>query len=216
MDQTSKSSSHESPDQNQAQPKSSDVGGHHLAFYVDDLDAAVACHLAGKGVRLLGKPTVRTTGPNAGQQWIYFLSPWGMQFELVSFPHGKGYEKETDLRLWHPADPAGLTGRDFKDCRKASSGPYESREYGIRAPIEVPGLHANNLRWANSEAGQQELGQRIQPARLLASRAFGGVLALAVTPFSSTSFSVPRVRRRLSPRGNSVLVRSAPRSRLTA
>jgi hypothetical protein len=38
--------------------------------------------------------------------WIYFLSPWGMQFEPVSFPHGKAYENETDLRLWHPADPA--------------------------------------------------------------------------------------------------------------
>ena len=96
---------YESPGQNQVQPRNSDVGGHHLAFYVDDLDTAVA-YLAEKGVRLLGKPTVRTTGPNAGQMWIYFLSPWGMQFELVSFPHGKGYEKETNLRLWHPADPS--------------------------------------------------------------------------------------------------------------
>lgn len=96
---------YESPDQDHVQPKNSDIGGHHLAFYVDDFDAAVA-YLAENGVRLLGKPTVRTVGPNAGQTWIYFLSPWGMQFELVSFPHGKGYERETDLRLWHPANPA--------------------------------------------------------------------------------------------------------------
>ena len=96
---------YEAPDQNTAQPKNSDIGGHHLAFYVDDFDAAVA-YLAEKGVRLLGKPTVRTIGPNAGQTWIYFLSPWGMQFELVSFPHGKGYEKDTNLRLWHPAKPS--------------------------------------------------------------------------------------------------------------
>ena len=86
-------------------PRNSDVGGHHLAFYVDDFDAAVA-YLAAKGVQLLGKPTVRTTGPNAGQTWIYFLSPWGMQFELVSYPNGKEYEKDTKSRLWHPAKPA--------------------------------------------------------------------------------------------------------------
>jgi hypothetical protein len=28
-----------------------------------------------------------------------------MQLELVSFPNGKGYERETDRRLWHPAHP---------------------------------------------------------------------------------------------------------------
>ena len=96
---------YEAPDQNLTQPKNSDVGGYHLAFYVDDFDAAVA-YLSEKGVRLLGTPTVRTVGPNAGQTWIYFLSPWGMQFELVSFTNGKGYEKDTELRLWHPANPA--------------------------------------------------------------------------------------------------------------
>jgi len=93
---------YESPDQNRQPPKNSDIGGHHIAFYVDDFDVALA-FLKEKGVRILGEPTVRTTGPHAGQTWIYFLSPWGMQFELVSFPGGKGYEKETTARLWHPA-----------------------------------------------------------------------------------------------------------------
>ena len=93
---------YESPDQRREQPKNSDVGGHHLAFYVDDIDAAIA-YLKSKGVRLLGEPTVRSEGPHAGQTWIYFLTPWGMQMELVSFPQGKGYERETDRRLWHPA-----------------------------------------------------------------------------------------------------------------
>lgn len=96
---------YEAPDQNTEQPRNSDIGGHHLAFYVDDFNAALT-YLREKGVRLLGEPTVRSIGPNAGQTWIYFLSPWGMQFELVSFPHGKGYEKDTQLRLWHPANPA--------------------------------------------------------------------------------------------------------------
>ena len=60
-----------------------------------------------KGVKVLGEPVIRTDGPSAGQIWIYFLAPWGMQLELVSFPTGKGYEKQTDRRLWlPPPDPS--------------------------------------------------------------------------------------------------------------
>ena len=92
------------PDQRTEQPRNSDVGGHHLAFYVDDMEAALA-HLRSHGVAVLGAPTVRKAGPSAGQSWVYFLTPWGMQCELVCYPHGKGYEKETDRRLWHPAHP---------------------------------------------------------------------------------------------------------------
>lgn len=95
---------YESPDQIRTQPRNSDVGGHHLGFYVDDIDAAVA-YLRGKGVRVLGEPTVRDSGPSAGQTWVYFLAPWGMQLELVSFPGGKAYERDTSHRLWHPAFP---------------------------------------------------------------------------------------------------------------
>ena len=92
------------PDQNSTAPRNSDVGGHHLAFYVDDIGEAVA-YLKSRGVRVLGEPTVRTQGPSAGQSWVYFLSPWGMQLELVSFPAGKAYERDTERRLWHPAKP---------------------------------------------------------------------------------------------------------------
>lgn len=95
---------YEAPDQNTNQPKNSDVGGHHLALYVDDFDTALS-FLKNKGIRILGEPVVRTVGPSAGQTWVYFLSPWGMQLELLSYPGGKGYEQETSRRLWHPADP---------------------------------------------------------------------------------------------------------------
>jgi catechol 2,3-dioxygenase-like lactoylglutathione lyase family enzyme len=90
---------YESPDQIFNQPKNSDIGGHHLAFYVDDFDAALN-HLKINGIKILGEPTVRNVGPSAGQTWVYFLTPWGMQLELVSFPQGKGYEQHTDKRLW--------------------------------------------------------------------------------------------------------------------
>jgi len=96
---------YDAPDQNAMPPKNSDIGGHHLAFYVDDFDAALT-FLKSKEVRILGEPTVRRTGPVAGQTWVYFLAPWGMQLELISYPNGKGYEKDTARRLWHPADLA--------------------------------------------------------------------------------------------------------------
>lgn len=77
------------PDQRNVQPRNSDIGGHHVAFYVDDLDAAIE-HLKQNGVQVLGDPT-SSKGPSEGQRWVYFLSPWGMQFELVSYPNGKAW-----------------------------------------------------------------------------------------------------------------------------
>lgn len=93
-----------SPDQRTQQPRNSDVGGHHLAFYVDDFDAALK-FLKSKNVEIQGEPVVRVAGPSGGQTWVYFLTPWGMQLELVSYPNGKEYEKDYEMRLWHPAHP---------------------------------------------------------------------------------------------------------------
>ena len=94
---------YDAADGQRPQPRNSDIGGHHVALYVDDLDAAVA-HLRDHGVHLLGGPTA-SQNASAGQRWIYFTAPWGMQFELVSFPEGKAYEETADRRLWHPATP---------------------------------------------------------------------------------------------------------------
>ena len=79
------------PDQRTEPPRNSDVGGHHVALYVDDLDAAVA-YLHDHDVVVLGQPTA-STGPSEGQRWVYFLAPWGMQFELVSYPSGKAFDR---------------------------------------------------------------------------------------------------------------------------
>ena len=85
-------------------PRNSDIGGHHLALYVDDLDEALD-YLRTNGVEIMGEP-VESKNLSEGQRWVYFRSPWGMQFELVSFPHGKAYEQNAARRLWHPARPA--------------------------------------------------------------------------------------------------------------
>ena len=60
-------------------------------------------------MRLLAGP-VASRNASAGQRWRYFLAPWGMQFELVSYPGGKAYERdapenEARVKLWHPAHP---------------------------------------------------------------------------------------------------------------
>ena len=55
---------------------SSDVGGHHLVFYVTGLLAAVA-YLKQLGVKVFGEPATLTDGPNAGLTWVHFLAPSG-------------------------------------------------------------------------------------------------------------------------------------------
>ncbi len=67
-----------------------------MALYVDDLDVAVT-YLRDKGVTVLGEPTA-SKGPSEGQRWVYFLAPWGMQFELVSYPGGKAYDRQKARR----------------------------------------------------------------------------------------------------------------------
>jgi catechol 2,3-dioxygenase-like lactoylglutathione lyase family enzyme len=83
---------YEAPDQVTVAPLNSDIGGHHVALYVDDLDKAVA-HLRECGVTVLGEPTA-SSGPSEGQRWVYFLAPWGMQWELVSYPDGKAFDRQ--------------------------------------------------------------------------------------------------------------------------
>lgn len=82
-------------------PNNADIGGHHLAFYVDDMDAAVS-YLKEQGIEVLGTPNVMTDGPTAGESWVYFMAPWGMQLELVSYPKGKAYEKTSTVALFDP------------------------------------------------------------------------------------------------------------------
>ncbi len=94
---------YQSADGQLIQPRNSDIGGHHLAFYVDDFDIAYD-YLKKCGVLFLGEPTL-SGSHSKGQKWCYFLTPWGMQLELVSYPEGKAYESDASLKLWHPAHP---------------------------------------------------------------------------------------------------------------
>ena len=98
---------YESPDQKKEAPKNSDIGGHHLAIYVDDIYSAVK-FLKSKNLRIFGDVNEISSGPAAGSSWVYFLAPWGLQMELVSFPNGKDYEKTSKRILWHSKFPGRI------------------------------------------------------------------------------------------------------------
>ena len=92
---------YESPDQNQTFPKNSDWGGHHVAFYVTDIDLAVS-DMVSKGVEKLLGPLPVTEGPAAGQTINYFRAPFGTYIELISYPEGMAYEQDPGRPLWSP------------------------------------------------------------------------------------------------------------------
>jgi catechol 2,3-dioxygenase-like lactoylglutathione lyase family enzyme len=93
------------PDQKDLTPKNSDIGGFHIAFYVDDVAAAKA-YLEAKGVKTRMGPIPVTEGPAGGQTILYFQAPWGLQLEAISYPNGMNYEKGAETVLWSPKDPA--------------------------------------------------------------------------------------------------------------
>ncbi len=95
---------YEAPDQAKSLPKNSDIGGHHIALYVDDIGAAAA-YLKSKGVRTLQGPIPISEGPAAGQSILYFFTPWGLQMELISYPKGMAYEKSATTLLWSTTEP---------------------------------------------------------------------------------------------------------------
>lgn len=96
---------YESPDQKVVNIKNSDVGGYHFAFYVEDIDLAVA-YLKAQGLSVIGEPKTVAEGPNRGLRWCYFLTPWGLQLEVVSSPEGTDFDnravQDGSRRLFHP------------------------------------------------------------------------------------------------------------------
>ena len=89
---------YEGEDKTAAQKRSSEVGGYHIWFEVEDVFAS-AEQLEDMGVEMLDGPNVVDSGPLEGFKWIYFRAPWGQILEIASFDR-LGYEKNTAKRLW--------------------------------------------------------------------------------------------------------------------
>jgi catechol 2,3-dioxygenase-like lactoylglutathione lyase family enzyme len=94
---------YEAPDQRRTHPRNSDWSGHHIAFYVTDIDAAVA-YMESKGVQKFLGPFALTAGPAAGQAINYFKTPFGTYVELISYPNGMAYEVPGVKPLWSPKE----------------------------------------------------------------------------------------------------------------
>ena len=90
---------YEAMDQAKTPPKNSDVGGSHIAFYVEDINEALG-YLRAHDVEILGEPTPVAGQPNGGEVFLYFLSPWGSSMEIVSYNDGMEYEETTSKRLF--------------------------------------------------------------------------------------------------------------------
>jgi catechol 2,3-dioxygenase-like lactoylglutathione lyase family enzyme len=89
------------PDQRTTWPRNSDWSGHHIAFYVTDIDEAVE-YMQSRGVEQFVGPIPITGGPAAGQTINYFRTPFGLYFELISYPSGMAYERDPSRPLWSP------------------------------------------------------------------------------------------------------------------
>jgi catechol 2,3-dioxygenase-like lactoylglutathione lyase family enzyme len=94
---------YEAPDQKRVWPRLSDWGASHIAFYVDDMDAALAT-LERHGVEVLGEGKKDGFGPEAGDEstFAHFLTPWGQVLEFVSYPKGREYMRTAPRLLWRP------------------------------------------------------------------------------------------------------------------
>ena len=59
-------------DQKKRTPKNSDIGGHHLAFYVEDIHQAIE-YLQSKNVKIQGDVNFIDKGAAAGSYWVCLL-----------------------------------------------------------------------------------------------------------------------------------------------
>lgn len=72
-------------DRGHVRPRPCDVGFAHVAYDVDDIDAAIAA-AAAHGVEAIGAPTVIDQGPNKGGRVAYLRDPDGITIEFIQKP----------------------------------------------------------------------------------------------------------------------------------
>jgi catechol 2,3-dioxygenase-like lactoylglutathione lyase family enzyme len=76
-------------DRQSLKPRPCDVGFAHIAFNVDDIDAAIAA-AAPHDVVPIAAPTVIDKGPNTGGKVAYLRDPDGITIEFIQLPQQAG------------------------------------------------------------------------------------------------------------------------------
>ncbi|MFT8395964.1 VOC family protein [Propionibacterium sp.] len=64
----------------------SDIGWQHIAFYVDDVDAALTKVEAAGGSRTADPRDLAGVESGEGNRFVYVKTPWGSTIELISYP----------------------------------------------------------------------------------------------------------------------------------
>ncbi len=89
--------------QQRTMPSNIDYGAAHIAFFVDDIEAA-AKSLKEQGAELLAGPLDAKGDVKQGERIWYFKTPWGAFMEILWRPDHLGYEMQTENRLYQPHD----------------------------------------------------------------------------------------------------------------
>ena len=90
------------------QPRNSDIGGHHLALYVDDLDAAVA-YLRAHDVEIMGEP-VASAGAVGGSALALLPQPVGNAVRARQLPRRQGVRSiDAAVKLLAPGAPGRMS-----------------------------------------------------------------------------------------------------------
>ena len=89
--------------QKRTMPSNIDVGAGHIAFFVDDIEAA-AESLRHHGAQLLPGPLEVSGEEKKGEKIWYFKTPWGAFMEILWRPNHLSYEEKTENRLFNPKD----------------------------------------------------------------------------------------------------------------
>lgn len=92
---------YDDPTQKDEHPKNSDPGASHLCFQVEDMDTSLEYVQQFAGVEVQGEPRVAEEGPEAGQSFVYFTTPWGLQLELIETPSETAFRTEPHSG-WNP------------------------------------------------------------------------------------------------------------------
>ncbi|WP_417450301.1 VOC family protein [Kordiimonas sp.] len=81
--------------QRSAPPRNCDIGGHHLAFKVENIEKAVA-YLEKEGCTAMAGPIVMDEGPTVGSRAQYLRDPFGNYMELMEYAE-QGFMAETGV-----------------------------------------------------------------------------------------------------------------------
>ena len=89
--------------QRKEMPSNVDYGAAHIAFFVENIEAA-AKSLKENGAELLKGPLEAAGDVKKGEKIWYFKAPWGAFLEILWRPDQLAYERDTTNRLFNPKD----------------------------------------------------------------------------------------------------------------